>query len=277
MAVFPEAVGVAGCGRMGLPMARALARAGVEVWGFDVRPAAQFGAFAPRMIADPADFARRCPVVISVVRDEAQTEALLFSGQAILSHGATRTLVVSSTLSPRWLARLSARAPGVSLVDAPMSGAQVAAREARLSFMLGGEDAALDRLAPLFEAMGRVSHRMGAFGAGMTAKALNNFVAACSTVATRRSLAWADALGVDRGKLLALMHDSSGQTWFGSQFDAIEFARDGWAPDNSIGLLVKDVSAALDAAGEAPDGFAAALLAALRALPPDPHPDRAGA
>ncbi|TVQ58516.1 MAG: NAD(P)-dependent oxidoreductase [Rhodobacteraceae bacterium] len=269
MAVFDLTVGVAGCGRMGLPMAEALARSGVDVWGFDIRPAADFGAFADRMIADPAVFARRCPVLISVVRDEAQTEALLFAEQALLAEGATRMLVIASTLSPRWLAGLPARAPRVALVDAPMSGAQIAAREARLSFMLGGEAADLDRLAPLFDAMGRVSHRMGPFGAGMTAKVLNNFVAACSTVAVRRSLAWADALGVDRARLLALMHDSSGQTWFGSHFDAIEFARDGWAADNSIGLLVKDVSAALDAAGEAPDAFADALLDALRRMPPD--------
>jgi 3-hydroxyisobutyrate dehydrogenase-like beta-hydroxyacid dehydrogenase len=266
---FPESVGVAGCGRMGLPMARALQRACVDVWGFDIRPAAEFGDFAPRMIADPQDFARRCPVVLSVVRDVAQTEALLFAEQAILGEGArAHTLVVCSTLSPRWLAGLPERAAHVRFVDAPMSGAQAAAQEARLSFMLGGDDAALDRLAPLFEALGRVSHRMGAFGAGMTAKALNNFVAAASVVAVRRSLGWADALGVDRERLLALMHDSSGQTWFGSQFDRIEFARHGHAPENSIGLLVKDVGAALDAADSGDDPFALALLDALRALDP---------
>ncbi|MGF1658170.1 MAG: NAD(P)-dependent oxidoreductase [Rubrimonas sp.] len=267
---FPGTVGVAGCGRMGLPMARALARAGVEVWGFDIRPAADFGEFAPRMIADPAAFARRCETVLSVVRDVAQTEALLFDDQALLRAPgcAIRTLVVCSTVSPRWLAGLPARARGLALVDAPMSGAQVAAEEARLSFMLGGAEADLDRLAELFDAMGRASHRMGPFGAGMTAKVLNNFVAACATLATRRSLGWADALGVDRDRLLALMEDSSGQTWFGSNFDRIEFARDGFAPDNSIGLLVKDVAAALDAAQDEGDPFGAALQAGLKGLAP---------
>lgn len=268
---FEGVVGVAGCGRMGLPMARALLRAGVEAWGFDVRPAADFGDFAPRMVADPAEFAARCAVVISVVRDVAQTESLLFGAQGLLRRGgAVRTLVVSSTLSPRWLAGLPPRAPGVALVDAPMSGASVAAEEARLAFMLGGEAADLDRLAPLFAAMGRVSHRMGPFGAGMTAKVLNNFVAASSVAAVRQALGWADGLGVERDRLLALMHDSSGQTWFGSGFGRIEFARDGWAADNSIGLLEKDVLACLDAVGADPaEGLPAALLTRLRALRPD--------
>ena len=264
-------VGVAGCGQMGLPMARALADAGFEVWGHDVRPAADFGDFAPRML-DADAFAARCAVVLSVVRDVAQTEALLFGPQALLrAGGAVQTLLICSTVSPRWLATLPGRArEGVRLVDAPMSGAPVAAQERRLSFMLGGDDADLDRLVPLFDAMGRVSHRMGPFGAGMTAKVLNNFVAASSVVAVRQALGWADALGVDRARLLALMHDSSGQTWFGSQFDRIVFAREGYDPANTIGIIAKDVRACLDAVQADPAaGYQAALLAALEALEPD--------
>lgn len=268
-----SAIGVAGCGLMGLPMARALAAAGFEVWGFDKRPVAEFGDFAPRMIADPAEFMARCTTLISVVRDVAQTEALLFDDQALLRRaGPLDTLVVCSTLSPRWLAGLPERVPpGLALVDAPMSGAPVAAEEARLSFMLGGAPADLDRLAPLFQAMGRVSHRMGSFGAGMKAKVLNNFVAASSVAAVRQARLWADDLGMDRAALMALMHDSSGQTWFGSQYDRIEFARYGYDQGNGIGLVVKDVRACLDALGASPDGgLQAAILATLEGLTPEP-------
>jgi hypothetical protein len=57
------------------------------------------------------------------------------------------------------------------------------------------------------------------------------------------------------------MHDSSGQTWFGSNFDSIEFARDGYDPDNTIGILKKDVESALDAVDASPDeGLQAAIL-----------------
>jgi len=119
--------------------------------------------------------------------------------------------------------------------------------------MLGGDDVEIDSHWPLFKAMGQDIHRMGAFGAGMTAKVLNNLLAAGSTAMTRLVLDWADASGVEEGKLLALIHSASGQNWFASGFDEIEFARDGFADGNSIGILVKDVGAALDNAPKGAD------------------------
>ncbi len=260
---------------MGLPMAQALAAAGFDVRGFDIRPVAEFGAFAPRMIPDPVEFANHAEIVFSVVRDQRQTEDLLFDDQALLARsltggGAMRLVVISSTLSPRYVRDLAERLPqSVSLVDAPMSGAQVAAEEARLSFMLGGRQTDLDLIDPMLRAMGTKFHRMGGAGAGMTAKVLNNVAAATSTAVVRRVLDWADRLGVDQKRLLAVMHDSSGQTWFGSNFEAIEFSRDGYDPDNTVGILVKDVESALDAlAPEDRAGLPEAVIHVLRTLEP---------
>lgn len=264
-------IGVAGCGRMGLGMARAMARSGLDVTGFDVRPAHEFGDFADRMVADAGDFAADREVILSVVRDIPQTEALLFDDQAILSRAPElRYLVVCSTLSPRYFAGLADRMPaGLRLVDAPMSGAQVAADEARLSFMLGGDEADLDALEPMFRTMGTKIHRMGASGAGMTAKVLNNFVAASSVTATRRVLDWAADVGLDERRLMALMNDSSGQTWFGSNFDLIEFANAGCDPTNSLGILKKDVQSCLDAIDpERHAGLPNAILEAVAELKP---------
>lgn len=257
---------VAGCGRMGLGMAKALKAAGFDVSGFDIRPASEFGEFADHMI-DAETMRQETEVLITVVRDAAETEALLFTGQAVLPNAAKlKTLIISSTLSPRVLPPIAERAPGLTLIDAPMSGAQVAAEERRLSFMLGGDNAALDHHQPLFAAMGTKFHRMGGFGAGMTAKVLNNYVAGHSTAATRQVLEWAEELDLDREKLLALMHDSSGQTWFGSHFDTIEFARDGYATDNTIGILTKDVTAALDGVGAPENPMGRAVIEKLKML-----------
>jgi len=251
-------------------MAQALHAAWIKVHGFDVRPVSEFGEFSSRMIVDAQDFSSRCHVVLTVVRDQSETDALLFEDQAILRRPhAIETLVICSTLSPRYVRALRDRVPpDVTLIDAPMSGASIAAEERRLSFMLGGETAALDALHPVFAAMGTKFHRMGDFGAGMTAKVLNNFVAASSTVAVRQSLAWAAELGVDRDRLLTLMHDSSGQTWFGSNFDAIEFAQHGYAPENTIGILKKDVESALDAVADR-SAFSDAVITALTNLKDD--------
>lgn len=264
-------IGVAGCGRMGLGMARAMARAGFDVRGFDVRPVEDFGDFAPQMATEPAAFASDREVILTVVRDIRQTEDLLFDVQGVLAKAsALKYLVVCSTLSPRYVADLYARLPSqLRVVDAPMSGAQVAADQARLSFMLGGRDEDLDVLDPMFRAMGPKIHRMGGPGAGMTAKVLNNFVAGSSVSAVRQVIEWADQLGVDQDRLLALMHDSSGQTWFGSNFDTIEFSRDGYDPENTVGILKKDLESCLDAVDpETHAGLPDAVVSAVAKLKP---------
>ena len=117
-----EVIGVAGCGTMGLPMAQALARAGYAVWGYDVRPAAEFGTFADRMVEDPNAFAERVSIMISVVRDIPQTLDLCFDVQGIFKRERyPHTLVVSSTLSPRFLPELRRALPAdVTVVDAPI-------------------------------------------------------------------------------------------------------------------------------------------------------------
>lgn len=268
-----QRIAVAGCGRMGLGMCRALVDAGFDALGFDIRPAGEFGDFARHMRFDPDEIRAHAEVLFTVVRDMAETEALLFEDQALaVDNPVLKTLVISSTLSPRDLARIGARAPrNVTLIDAPMSGSQIAAEERRLSFMLGGPAEALDRLQPALDAMGARFHRMGPFGAGMATKVLNNFVAVSSVAAVRRSLGWADELGLDREALLAVMHDSSGQTWFGSNFDVIEFARHGYDRGNTVGILAKDVEAALDGVGAPDDPLGRAVIDAIRALRPLPE------
>lgn len=235
-------IGVAGCGRMGLPMLHALQNAGFDAHGFDIREVG--------VGQDVPAFVDNLQTLITVVRDTDETDALLFDDQALISHALNlRTIIISSTLSPRYVKGLRDRTPAhIALIDAPMSGAQVRAKAAKLTFMLGGET---DAHLPLFNAMGSEIHHMGAYGAGMTAKVLNNLLAASSTAMTRLVLDWADAEGVDEDRLLAMIHTASGQNWLASGFDEIEFARDGYSDDNSIGILTKDVAAALDIA---PDG-----------------------
>ncbi|MEX0284763.1 MAG: NAD(P)-dependent oxidoreductase [Paracoccaceae bacterium] len=247
-------IGVAGCGRMGLPMLVALRRAGFDAVGFDLRPSSEFGEHAGIVGNDPDLFARNLDTLITVVRDIPQTEDVLFDAQGFASAPGLQRILVCSTLSPRYVLTLRDRVPDhISLIDAPMSGAQVAAEEARLSFMLGGSEQDLAQTQPMLDAMGHHFHHMGAYGSGMQAKVLNNLLAASHTAMTRLVLEWADAAGVDEAKLLNLIGTSSGQNWFASGFNQIEFARDGYEDDNTIGILTKDIDSALDAAPEGAD------------------------
>jgi 3-hydroxyisobutyrate dehydrogenase-like beta-hydroxyacid dehydrogenase len=249
-------------------MLAALLRAGLQASGFDIRASAEFPGLP--VTNDAADFAKPLKTLITVVRDAAQTDAVLFGAQGLSRAPQLETIIICSTLSPRYVRNLRAQIPEtIALVDAPMSGAAIAAQEARLSFMLGGAKDDLDRLHPLFAAMGAHFHRMGAFGDGMAAKVLNNLLAASNTAMTRLVLDWADAQGIDDKSLLALIQTSSGQNWFASGFDTIEFSRDGHDPENTIGILVKDVAAAMDAAPDSADmTLPQTVQSTLKALKP---------
>lgn len=253
-------------------MLAALQRAGFDALGFDVRPSCEFGNMEKRISNDATLFSQDLETLITVVRDISQTEQVLFTDQKLVHAKRLSRIIICSTLSPRYVRDLRARVPAhITLIDAPMSGAQVAAEEARLSFMLGGAAADLDKAQPLFDAMGKHFHRMGDYGSGMQAKVLNNLLAASNTAMTRLVLDWADAAGLDERALLDLIHTSSGQNWFASNFDSIEFARDGLSEDNTIGILIKDVASALDAApAGANTTLPGAVQAQIRKLKPRP-------
>ncbi|MDH3452313.1 MAG: NAD(P)-dependent oxidoreductase [Gammaproteobacteria bacterium] len=267
MSTTIDHIGVAGCGAMGLPMAERLLGAGFRVSGFDVRPLSEFGEFAEHMDAS-VNVLRQCDCVISVVRDAAETDALCFSDQALFAaRPYPRLLVVSSTLSPRTIGALRERLPDdVELVDAPMSGAPHRAREGTLTFMAGGDTDTIARLQSALEAMGNTVFHLGPLGAGMTIKVLNNYVAASSVAATRRSMQLAQKAGVDPALLHQVMRASSGANWYVDNFDSIDWGREGYAPNNTIGILEKDVQCALDIETDELQPADEALLQALRRL-----------
>jgi 3-hydroxyisobutyrate dehydrogenase len=256
-------------------MLAALNAAKLAATGYDIRPYSEIAQQAQQHMRPLAPFTADLRILISVVRDIDQTDDLLFGTQNLSIAPNLQTVIISSTLSPRYVRGLRDRIPPhITLIDAPMSGAAIAAQEARLSFMLGGTPQSLDDHQPLFDAMGAHIHRMGAFGAGMQAKVLNNLLAASNTAMTRLVLDWADDAGLNEAALLSLIHTSSGQNWLASGFDQIEFARDGLREDNTIAILVKDVASALDAA---PDGADTRLpetvQSAIRQLKPRPKPE----
>lgn len=262
-------IGLAGVGRMGSGMLTNMRKSGIDANGFDIRPASEFGNLPVSNDADA--FAEGLTTLITVVRDTDQTDEVLFGTQGfVLRATDLETIIVSSTLSPKYVRALRDKIPPhINLIDAPMSGAQVGAIEGTLAFMVGGEDAAVDAAWPLFEAMGSNVHRMGGFGDGIQTKVLNNLLCASHTVMTRLILDWATDADLDHGKLLALVEKATGQNWFASRFDDIEFARQGYEPSNTVAILEKDVAAALDAA---PDGADTALPELLKQMLHDLQP-----
>jgi 3-hydroxyisobutyrate dehydrogenase len=208
-----------------------------------------------------------------VVRDKKQVLDLCFDDQGLYSApNPPKTFVLSSTVSPRFVHELRGLLPlDITMLDAPMSGAPMSAIAATLTFMIGGPKNAFNDLQPAFSAMGKKLHYLGSLGSGMTAKVLNNFVAASTVVTVRNVLHHAKSLGMDKETLLDVMDQSSGQTWFGSNFDNISFAAEDYDPANTIGILEKDVRAFIDALDDGPEPLHEAIITALQSLPPAPE------
>ncbi len=213
-------IGIIGVGNMGLAMADALCKAGFAVCARDLRPAAEAAAarLGASVARDARELAERSDAVLVVVVDAGQCEDALFREAAPASLGwkPGTPVLLCSTIAPDDAQRLAARiheARGIP-VDAPMSGGPQRAAAGELSFMLAGEDGALDRLAPLFSALSRHRFRISARpGDGARMKLLNNLLAGIQLAAGAQVLAAGEAIGLELAQMLDVIQASSGQSW----------------------------------------------------------------
>ncbi|MEU7525707.1 NAD(P)-dependent oxidoreductase [Saccharothrix sp. NPDC042600] len=248
-----DPVSVLGLGAMGRPMARNLARAGfpVTVWNRTPGRDGEVRAAGGTAAATPAGAA--LPVVITVLPDLPDVEALLDGGEGLLAgwrdNGVERPLlVVMGTHSPEGVRRLGARLHGlgVRLVDAPVSGGDVGAEAGTLSIMVGGHAEDVLRLKPCFDVLGDTVRHLGPLGSGQLAKACNQIVVATTLTAISEALALATAEGLDAGALL----DVLGGGLAGGA--ALEVKRDKWvehdfAPGGRARHQLKDLGFATEA------------------------------
>jgi len=203
-------VGFVGLGVMGRPMARNLVRAGhrVVVWNRSAEPAAELAAAGATVARTPAELAEAAPVVLTMLPDLPQVEAVLFREDGLLrGMGRESVLVVMGTVSPVDVRDLGARlAPsGVSVVDAPVSGGDVGAEQATLSIMAGGREQDVAPVRPLLEAMGTTVDHLGPLGAGQLAKACNQIVVAATLTALSEALVLARKGGLDPRRVFAVL------------------------------------------------------------------------
>ncbi|HXF83629.1 MAG TPA: NAD(P)-dependent oxidoreductase [bacterium] len=206
-------VGVIGLGRMGLPMAGHLLRAGFEVTGFDLDDGrrallrAAGGAVAP----SAADVGRRSDAVIVMVTDDAQVERAAMELLSGLPDGSV--LLITATVKPSTCREIAARLRprGVAVLDAPVALGQRAAEEGRLTAYVGGDRRVLERCRPLLQAYCReVIHVGDEIGAGQVAKLANNLILWAGVVAVHEALAFGQRLGVAPARLReALRHGSA--------------------------------------------------------------------
>jgi 3-hydroxyisobutyrate dehydrogenase len=242
---LPASVGFVGLGRMGEPMVRRLAGAGIAVRGHDA--AARPGlADVVTLVDKAAEVAEGVPVVILMLPDSNVVDAVVH-GAGLLDALASGTVLVdmgsSEPLRTRALAdEVAAR--GAALVDAPVSGGVTGATAGTMTIMVGGPDDAVAALTPLLAVLGRVRH-VGPVGAGHALKALNNLMSAAHLLASSEALLVGQRFGLDPAVMLDAVNGSSGRSgstenkW--PNFVLPETYDSGFA----LALMVKDIRIAL--------------------------------
>ncbi len=248
-----SAVGVIGTGAMGLGVVQSLTRAGITVQARDIRAEAQAAAAAAGAIAcaSPAALARECGIVIILVVDAAEVDAVVFGTDgalAALDRGAI--IVLSSTVAPSYAAALSVRVAdaGVRLVDAPVSGGPQRAAAGTMTTIVSGDAQAIAECDAVFTAIAASRFVVGERpGEAATYKVLNNQLAAANLAAGAEAMAVAIRAGLDPRRFLEVVNASSGASWIVN--DRMQRALDGdTIPRAATALLNKDIGLAVQAA-----------------------------
>ena len=243
-------IGWIGAGVMGSSMCGHLLTAGfpVSVHTRTRSKAEPLLARGARWADDPQAAARASDVIFTMVGYPAEVRQVVLGPRGAAS-GCRRgsVLVDMSTSQPSLAVEIAAIAAerGVASVDAPVSGGDVGAREARLSIMIGGDADAIESLRPCFEAMGKTIVRHGGPGAGQHAKMVNQTLLAANMVGVCEGLLYACKAGLDPEKVLQSVASGAAGSWCLSNLAPRMIAND-FAPGFFVEHFIKDMGIALE-------------------------------
>ncbi len=278
-------IGFIGLGNMGAPMAANLVKAGHDVTGFDIVPAAlaALEAAGGRAAASAGDATRGAEIVITMLpAGEHVRQVWLHQGGLIdvvkgdVGKGERPLLIDCSTIDVESARTVTAEAEkaGLAMLDAPVSGGTAGAQNATLTFMVGGSEDAFARGKPILEAMGRNIFHAGGPGAGQAVKICNNMMLAINMVGVAEGFLLAQKLGLDWSKLHAICSTATSNSWALSSYcpapgpvPAAPSNRD-YAPGFMAQLMLKDVKlsqAAAEATGS-PTPLAALAMSFYQAV-----------
>jgi 3-hydroxyisobutyrate dehydrogenase len=258
-------IGFVGLGIMGLPMARNALKAGfpLSVTNRTLAKAESLKVAGATVVRTPREVALRSDIVVTMVTNAPEVEAVTF-GPAGIAEGAHEGLLVvdMSSISPVASRDIAERAAtkGFKTLDAPVSGGEIGAIEARLSIMVGGDTADVERARPLFEALGKTIVHIGGHGAGQACKLANQIAVAINNLGVSEALVFAAAMGIDLERTRQVIAGGAGSSWAMQNYAPKMLAGD-FKPGFMVDHQQKDLRNVLQAADGANVSLPATSLA----------------
>lgn len=268
-------VGFIGLGSQGGPMAREIAGTfPTTLWARREASVEPFADTSAKVVGSPAELAAASDVICLCVVGDDDVMALAHGDNGLLAGAAEGSvIVVHSTVHPDTCRKLAQDAAphGVSVVDAPVSGGGIGATEHRLLVMVGGEDADVERVRPVFETYANPIVHLGPLGAGQVAKILNNLLFSANLGSASSLLELGETLGIPRERLCEVVTRGSANSMALGSVAAFGGSLDRLASIAGA-LLQKDVRLAADLAAAASATQGAVFDAADAALTTMGHP-----
>jgi len=269
------AIGFIGPGNMGAPMAANLLKAGHQVTGYDLVPAAvaALAAQGGRAAASAAEAVAAADIVITMLPAGPQVREVYLGNGGVLGRAEKGALLIDCSTIDVDTARAVAAAAseaGFDMLDAPVSGGTAGAAGATLTFMVGGEANAFARAQPILSAMGRTIVHTGPAGNGQAVKICNNMLMAVSMIGVCEAFTLAQKLGLAPQTLFDVVSKSTGQCWALTNYCPVPRpvpsspANRDYRAGFTAAMMLKDLRLAQQAAGAVaaptPLGAAAAAL-----------------
>src|SRR2546429_2355750 len=247
-------IGFIGLGIMGKPMARNLMKAGYQlvVYNRTPGPVNELAAEGARAASNPRAVAEQIDVVITMLPDSPQVQAVMTGENGVLAGAKAGTLVIDmSTISPVVTKELAQEAQehGVRMLDAPVSGGDVGAQQGTLSIMVGGSAEDFEQAKPIFEVLGKTIVHVGGTGAGQVVKACNQIVVALTIEAVSEALVLGSKAGVDPAVILQVLSGGLAANRV-MEVRGPNFLKHDFRPGFKIALHHKDLGIALAAGRE---------------------------
>ncbi len=245
-------IGWIGTGIMGASMCSHLIDAGHElmVYNRSVEKTSALTAKGAVLAGNPAQAARGMDVVFSIVGYPSDVQEIYFGENGILSSAGKGSILVDmTTSSPDLALRIfkAAEERGLSALDAPVSGGDVGAKEARLAIMAGGDPAAFDKVKPLFDIMGKTIALMGPAGSGQHTKMANQIAITGTMIGMVEALLYTRRAGLDLNALIDVIGGGAAGSWSLNNLGR-RIAREDFEPGFMIMHFMKDMGIALDEA-----------------------------